>query len=191
LCPRAPRNAVREERGGKCRLSGRRRRAARPGAGVGIRFAPRARLVRGTLGALSRPTRVVRAADSLPQARNGALRPARRTSRSGDENGRRASCHGRRRLGACRAVRLFRGRADGVPVRSHLPRAELWARALRDVCEARRSRRRLSVVRDDRGATRGRGGDRAELGHRGRSRHDDSERRPGSRLSPRSRRTSA
>ena len=53
-----------------------------------------------------------------------------------------------------RAVRLLRGRADGDPLRRHLPRADARAGPLRRLREAARPRRRLPVGADARGPRR-------------------------------------
>ena len=145
---------LRAQRRPQHRLPGDRRRADRPRAHLRLRLPPREGLGGAAPCALPRTARLDRPPDPLRQARHRALRPAARPARPRDADGRRARGHGRGRQPPRRAVRLLRGRADGDPLRGHLPRADARARPLRRLREAARPRRRLPVGADARGARR-------------------------------------
>ena len=80
----------------------------------GLLLPPRDRLGERGVRSLPRATRVVRPADLLRQAGDGALRQGRRPPRLRDAHGRRARRHGRGRKRVCGAPRLLGRRPAGV-----------------------------------------------------------------------------
>ena len=148
---------VRAQRGRQHRLPGDRRRPVRPRAREGLLLPPRDRLGERGVRSLPRAPRIVRQADLLRQARDGALRQGRRPSRLRDAHGRRARGHGRGRKRVRCALRLLGRWPARRALRDDLPGADALPRALRDVREALRPRRRLSLGADARAAS-GRGG---------------------------------
>ena len=136
----------------------------RPRPRAGVLLAPRDRLGAPGKRPDLRAARVVRAADPLRQARDGALRPGRRAPRLRRAHGRRPRRDGRRRLRIGRAVRLLGGRAAERPLRGDVPEQGPGARPLRLLREAARPRRGLPVGPDTGGAPARRLGARSVLG---------------------------
>ena len=144
---------LRPQRRPEHRVSGDGRRPARRRAHLRLPLTPGEGLGGARPCPLPRTARLGRPPDPVRQARHRALRPAApacRTSRPGWTT----CAQSWMRFRAARAV-LFgysERRADGDSVRGDLPGADARPRPLRGLREAARSRRRLPVGTDARGA---------------------------------------
>ena len=127
---------LRQERRRQHRVSGGRRRPARSGVRDGVGVAPRVLLEGAVVRALPQPARVVLAPDPVRQAGDRAVRSRDRAADARRADGRRAGGDGGGGIGARRAARHFRGRADVLAVRRDLSGEDERARDDRHLREA-------------------------------------------------------